>query len=318
VTPKKDRPLALPSAFPEPALAATSRAEGFGIGAVSQMTGIDEHTLRVWERRYGFPHPERSAGGTRLYSSADVQRLKLIRLALARGHRPREVVGRDMAALEALVGQSAPIPSDPGAPSPAEIDSTLAALRRDDVNGVRAALRDLAILHGPRGFVSKVAEPLLAKVGQLWRMGELQIHQEHLLSQCLSTQLRILGSLHENINGPVVVLATLPGEQHGLGLEMVALYLATAGVSPRVIGVSTPTDQIALSAHAHQAAAVGLSVSASADRVIAASEIRDLGSRLPRPTALWLGGSGATGLPSIEGARIIADWKDLDKAIRDL
>ncbi|MES1207962.1 MAG: MerR family DNA-binding transcriptional regulator, partial [Pseudomonadota bacterium] len=39
--------------------------EGLGIGAVAHMTGVDEHTLRIWERRYGFPKPERSSGGTR-------------------------------------------------------------------------------------------------------------------------------------------------------------------------------------------------------------------------------------------------------------
>lgn len=293
-------------------------SSGFGIGAVAQMTGIDEHTLRVWERRYGFPHPDRSPGGTRLYTVADVHRLKLIRQALARGHRPREVVGKDVAAMEALVGQPAPVSVELSATAPGEIESIMAALKRDDVTTIRVGLRNLAILHGPRGFVSKVAHPLLKQVGQLWQIGELQIHQEHLLSQCMSTQLRILGSLHENVIGPVVVLATLPGEQHGLGLEMVALYLAAASISPRVIGVSTPAEQIALAAHAHQAVAVGLSVLASSDLSAAASEIRELALRLPRNTVLWIGGSGATSLPSIEGVRIVANWDDLDEVLRAL
>jgi len=291
---------------------------GFGIGAVSQMTGIDEHTLRVWERRYGFPHPERSSGGTRLYTDADIHRLRLIRRALARGHRPREVVGKDVAAMEAIVGQQEPMALAVPPASPDEIASILAALKRDDVDGVRAGLRKLAILHGPRGFVVHVAHPLLSQVGQLWRAGELEIHQEHLLSQCMSTQLRILGSLHENTVGPVVVLATLPNEPHGLGLEMVALYLATGGASPRVIGVSTPTEQIVRAAQAHQAAAVGLSVLQSSDLLVAASETRQLASQLPRSTALWLGGAGAASLSSIDGARIVASWDDLDNVLRAL
>jgi MerR family transcriptional regulator, light-induced transcriptional regulator len=293
-----------------------TEAGGFGIGAVSQMTGIDEHTLRIWERRYGFPHPERSSGGTRLYTEADVYRLRLIRQALARGHRPREVVGKDVAAMEALATQQESIPSPVPPTAPDEIEAILAALKRDDVNAVRAGLRNLAILHGPRGFVLKVAQPLLSQVGQLWRDGELEIHQEHLLSQCMSTQLRILGSLHENTSGPVVVLATLPNELHGLGLEMVALYLASAGASPRVIGVSTPKEQIVLAAHAHQATAVGLSILASSDLLEAASEIRQLALRLPRNAVLWLGGAGATSLPPIEGASIVATWDDLDDVLR--
>jgi len=292
---------------------------GFGIGAVSQMTGIDEHTLRIWERRYGFPHPERSSGGTRQYTNADVYRLRLIRQALARGHRPREVVGKDLAAMESLAKQQEPlIPSPVPLAAPAELELILAALKQDDVNSVRAGLRNLAILHGPRGFLVHVAQPLLSQVGQLWRAGELEIHQEHLLSQCMSTQLGILGSLQENTAGPVVVLATLPNEPHGLGLEMVALYLATVGASPRVIGVSTPKDQIVRAAHAHQAAAVGLSVLQSSDLLAAASEIRQLAPQLPRNTVLWLGGSGAASLPPIEGARIVATWDDLDDVLRTL
>lgn len=302
----------------EPVKKNTPEVGGFGIGAVSQMTGIDEHTLRVWERRYGFPHPERSSGGTRLYTDADIYRLRLIRRALARGHRPREVVGKDVASMEALVGQQEPTALAVPPASSDDIALILAALKRDDVDAVRAGLRKLAILHGPRGFVVHVAQPLLSQVGQLWSAGELEIHQEHLLSQCMSTQLRILGSLHENTFGPVVVLATLPNEPHGLGLEMVALYLATGGASPRIIGVSTPTEQIVRAAQAHHAAAVGLSILQSSDLLAAASEIRQLSSQLPRNTVLWLGGSGATSLPSIEGTRIVASWDDLDNVLRTL
>jgi methylmalonyl-CoA mutase cobalamin-binding subunit len=314
--PKRYSPAVPPSTEPEKKN--HPEVGGFGIGAVSQMTGIDEHTLRVWERRYGFPHPERSPGGTRQYTDADVYRLRLIRQALARGHRPREVVGKDVAAMEALVGQQGPTTLAGPPASPDELGLVLAALKRDDLDLVRAGLRKLALLHGPRGFVVQVAQPLLSQVGQLWRSGELEIHQEHLLSQCMSTQLRILGSLHENAVGPVVVLATLPNEPHGLGLEMVALYLATGGASPRVIGVSTPTEQIVRAAQAHQAAAVGLSILQSSDLDAAAKEIRQLASQLPRHTVLWLGGSGATSLPAIEGARIVASWDDLDSALRTL
>jgi hypothetical protein len=82
--------------------------------------------------------------------------------------------------------------------------------------------------------------------------------------------------------------------------------------------VSTPTEQIALAAHAHQASAVGLSVSPAADPSVASSEILKLGARLPRNTVLWLGGSGATRLPPVEGARIVASWDDLDEVLRTL
>jgi MerR family transcriptional regulator, light-induced transcriptional regulator len=289
--------------------------EGFGIRAVSQLTEIDEHTLRMWERRYGFPRPDRSPGGARQYTTGDVQKLRLVRQARALGHRPREVVGRDLAALEALVKESAPNTVRPPQGMPSEVEAVLAAVMREDIEAIRVGLRHLALLYGPRDFVREVAQPLLVKVGQMWKEGTIEIRQEHLFSECLSTQLRILRSLYDNVRGPAVVLATLPNEPHGLGLEMVALYLATGGASPRVIGVSTPAEQIARASHAHQAAVVGLSVVLPPDSTHAASEIRGLLPALPRGTQLWLGGAGAANLPHLEGARVFAAWDDLDAAL---
>jgi len=41
----------------------------FAIGSVERDTGIGRDTLRVWERRYGFPSPERNNKGERVYTA---------------------------------------------------------------------------------------------------------------------------------------------------------------------------------------------------------------------------------------------------------
>jgi MerR family transcriptional regulator, light-induced transcriptional regulator len=48
----------------------------FNLKAVTQETGINPDTLRAWERRYGLPQPERTAGGHRIYSQHDIALLK--------------------------------------------------------------------------------------------------------------------------------------------------------------------------------------------------------------------------------------------------
>ncbi|MDQ5941447.1 MAG: MerR family transcriptional regulator, light-induced transcriptional regulator, partial [Pseudomonadota bacterium] len=60
----------------------------FTIGAVERDTGLAKDTLRVWERRYGFPQPERDANGERLYPAAQVERLRLIKRLMDQGFRP--------------------------------------------------------------------------------------------------------------------------------------------------------------------------------------------------------------------------------------
>ena len=47
----------------------------FGIGAVAKMTGLTDHTIRVWERRYGAVVAQRLANGRRTYSASDVEKL---------------------------------------------------------------------------------------------------------------------------------------------------------------------------------------------------------------------------------------------------
>ena len=76
----------------------------FAIGTVERDTGIGRDTLRIWERRYGFPTPARNAKGERVYAAAQVRRLQVIRRLLDQGLRPGKVVPLDEEALGDLAG----------------------------------------------------------------------------------------------------------------------------------------------------------------------------------------------------------------------
>jgi hypothetical protein len=58
----------------------------FRSGAVARMAGMPVATLRIWEQRYQAVRPITSASGHRLYSSADVERARLLRRLTAQGH----------------------------------------------------------------------------------------------------------------------------------------------------------------------------------------------------------------------------------------
>jgi DICT domain-containing protein len=53
-------------------------AATLSIGEVSRRTGVGSETLRAWERRHGFPVPERLPRGHRRYSERDVQTVGLV------------------------------------------------------------------------------------------------------------------------------------------------------------------------------------------------------------------------------------------------
>lgn len=68
----------------------------YSIAAVERDTGLSKDTLRVWERRYGFPQPERDGAGDRVYPAGQVERLRTIRRLMDAGHRPGRIVGLEI------------------------------------------------------------------------------------------------------------------------------------------------------------------------------------------------------------------------------
>ncbi len=273
----------------------------------------------MWERRYGFPVPTRTAGGSRVYTEADVQTLLLVKRAMKAGYRPGEIVGRRAEEIAQMIARSGPVAEDAPA-QPASMDAVLTALARDDARQVRLEIKNLALVLGPKRFVTDLAYPLAKKVGELWQAGKLEVRQEHLLSESLATQLRVLLSAFEDAQeGPNVVLTTLPDEPHGLGLTMIALYCAIHQVVPRLLGVNTPPEQIVAAATALDVSAVGLSVVLPPDPARAAKQIRWIAGELPRKVRLWVGGMGtpALGLKG-DSVDVVQTWAQLDDVIAAL
>jgi DNA-binding transcriptional MerR regulator/methylmalonyl-CoA mutase cobalamin-binding subunit len=292
---------------------------GHTIAVASRLSGVPIETLRAWERRYGFPSPVRTEGtNRRLYSETDLVRLRCVARALSRGFRVGDVVRRTPEEIESLLTEAEPSVAAPttsaSLPTVAQLVDQLVA---DDVAAFDVDLRRLAGALGPRAFVTDVAHPLAVAVGEAWECGKLEVRQEHYASEAVHTLLRsALGTLQDVRGAPVVVLATLPGEPHGLGLAMVAVYIALSGAKPRIIGASTPADQIARAARALEADVVGITITPASVTEGLAEELRALLRSLPRQTRLWLGGAGAAQVaPSRARAEVIQDWTALDAAI---
>lgn len=290
------------------------------IRVVSARTGLGMETLRAWERRYGFPRPERREGSNRrLYSSADVERLVAIQRALGRGYRVGDVIGKTMPQLEELAGE--PRGSQEIAPyARAPVSDLVALLRNNQVALLEAELRRDAVSLGPRRFVTEVAHPFAVSVGRGWEDGELSVAHEHLATECLVTQLRQMLAVYQDIDArPRVLLATLPGEPHTLPLQMVAVYLVATGAKPRLLGGSTPPGEIATSAVTLEVDVVGLTVTPTSDRRQARKDVKSLRRALPKGVPIWLGGGGARDLGLEEdGVYVVTSWEAIDAAVASL
>lgn len=248
------------------------------IAALSRRTGVAPDTLRKWEQRYGVLEPARTAGGQRRYTERDLQRVEWLRDRLLEGWRIGE-------AARVLQGTTAPPLSDP-----AELRDALVAAAVGDDPATTSALLDqaLAVLPLEQAF-GEVIAPALNAVGEAWHRGEVSVAHEHAITAKVRTRLDRLLSDPRGAARGTAVLACAPGEQHDVGLLMLAVVLRADGWRVEYLGTNTPArDAVEF------AEAIGASVLCfSATRTDALQSLRAELAELPRtPTpALVLGGS---------------------------
>ena len=262
----------------------------YPIGVVERDTGIGRDTLRVWERRYGFPDPERNDKGERIYPEKQLRHLQRIRRLLDQGFRPGKVLTlqeKDLDDLEAslLSGQQA---------KPDRlVESILEAVSSENDGHVEVLLRQHYEQQGMRDFILNTVAPLLAAVGERWVEGKLQIFQEHFLSQQLIRFLNAeIAGMQKHAKRPRVLLATLPGEEHSLGLLMVASMLSSHGVSTVNLGAEVPMDQIVRAVQQFRADIVGITFSGAYQYKNIRPHLYELRELIPDDIEIWTGGEG--------------------------
>lgn len=262
------------------------------ISLVERETGLSKDTLRMWERRYGFPRPLRDAKGERLYPSDQIEQLRLIGRLLDLGLRPRELVGLPLEALIARSEGASVQTSAEAARDSAPWEPTFEMLRRYDESGLRSHLSLALQRLGLQRFVTDFAAPLSVQVGEAWARGRITVSQEHLYSEQMQQQLRYgIGAIYPGERAPSVLLTTLPGEEHQLGLLMAQACLAAEGVHCVSLGVQTPAWDIVEAARERGADVVGLSFSQAFRPKVALAMLQDLRARLPAAIEVWAGGA---------------------------
>lgn len=276
------------------------------IGDICSETGLSPDVIRVWERRYGFPMPVRLPSGHRRYRSSDLNRLRLIAEAVADGHRPALAVKADEASLRKLLvrGQSttwAPI-----------IDPLIKAIVEMESAQIRILLQKSFAQFPLKDFLGHVIDPLLEWVGYAWAEGSLGIHQEHLMTEILEDFLRQMRvALPAQSSKGSVLLTTLPGERHRLGLLMAALLYASKGVRVELLGIDLPVASIANAARALKVDSVAVSLSIQSSGEPTRRLLMDLQERLPPNCRLLIGGQGAARTRKVEGVERMAGIGDI-------
>lgn len=295
------------------------------IGAVARRTGLSVHVLRAWERRYKAVSPIRSAGGSRLYSQEDVDRLILLRRITEQGgFSIAQVAGHDSAALTALLASSSrPEQQQAGSElgtSDAErhLKTTLDAIESLDGSRVYASLMRAVVGLSSREFVDELAVPLLHHVGDLWANDSISPVHERLLSVNMRRVLAwIIDSLPANVGSPTIVTTTPSHQHHELGAMLAGIVAAEEGWNVAYLGPDLPLDDVATAVRQTGASVAALSIVYTPHKGTCRPTIESLRALLPDDVSLVLGGSAATrdGM-SAPGITVLQDFASLRGFLR--
>jgi MerR family transcriptional regulator, light-induced transcriptional regulator len=267
----------------------------YPISAVAKLTGIPLDTLRAWERRYGAVITKRSQRG-RLYSEGQIKRLLLLRQAVERGHPIGQVAGiRDSRLRELLENGNSLAVAGPvytATASQQVLVPVLHALDRFDYAATDREINRLATaMASPRDFVHRAALPLMHTIGERWHDGKCSIAQEHMLTNLLSALLAALVRTFSPSDPPArVLLATPRNERHAFPTLAAAMLTAVGGLGVIYLGADLPAADIVQAARKSEADVVLLSLS-TAPGLETLEEFSHIARKLPRSTALWLGGA---------------------------
>jgi len=279
--------------------------------AVTAYTGLSEHTLRAWERRYRAVVPERTKGGTRTYSDADVERVMLLLTGVKEGHPIRELTRLSNDELRAQIPACRSLVA--GA-----VEELVGFLMHSDLVPLSDQLRELFHLLGPRRFAYAIAQPFLQRVGELWHAQLVTVAQEHFASGFVRSLLEAwMQECEFDLDRPAVLFATPPGEDHEIGLLVGAITSLANQVHAVYLGPRVPEADLIKLAKDLDACAVVIG-SSFVQPVVTRKYLMTLRKGLPRKVRILAGGASAMEINAISGVTVLPTLEQLEQALKAL
>ncbi|RKH61848.1 MerR family transcriptional regulator [Corallococcus aberystwythensis] len=199
------------------------------IRTIARLTGIREATLRAWERRYGFPRPERSENNYRVYSRDEVEAVRRVAKLMEEGLSVSEAI--------AQVREDSPraVP-----PAVRRMERFWAAVMVLDAEAADAVLSEAQVGLDAITSCDTVLLPLLREMAS-----RLDVAREHLASALVRQRLRMLLSGMERVgDGPRGLLACPEGDHHEGGLLALGVHLKARGWRVTLLGADTPAEAL--------------------------------------------------------------------------
>lgn len=226
----------------------------FNVKVIVQETGLKPETLRAWERRYGLPRPERSAGRHRLYSRRDIE---IIRWLISRQEDGLSI-SNAVDLWNTLESQgNDPLSMPEFSPtrrqdSPSEVgtirnlkDAWVKACLAFDEQQAEQVLAQAFAIHPLETVCIELLGKGLASLGDGWYQGNTSVQQEHFASELAMRRLEALISAAPLPNRPGrILVAAPPEEHHDFILLIIALLMRRRGRDVIYLGSNVPLEHL--------------------------------------------------------------------------
>jgi methanogenic corrinoid protein MtbC1 len=223
-----------------PPLAQLSTAPVFNTKAVARETGVPADTFRAWERRYGMPRPQRTAGGHRLYSERDIAIIRWLRDRTDEGVNISHAVLLLTNTLDASAA-GLPAGNDAARAFGQLIDEVVQALTNFDSTQADQILSEAFSIYPFEQVLLELVQPTMVEIGERWHRGEINVAVEHFATQFVRRKLASLLNIFENTaRRATAVVGCAPGELHDLGALLSALFLVRRGWHVIYLGPQVP------------------------------------------------------------------------------
>src|SRR5262245_51369795 len=201
-------------AHPASLLAQLSTAPVFNTKAVARETAVPADTFRAWERRYGIPRPQRTAGGHRLYSERDI--------AIIRWLRDRTEEGMNISHAVILLTNTLDASPAPDSDATRATDQMIAdlvhALTHFESQHAEQLISEAFAIHPFEQVLLDVIQPAMIEIGERWHRGEVNVVAEHFATQLVRRKLAGLLNIFESVGQrATIVVGCGPNELHDLG-----------------------------------------------------------------------------------------------------
>ncbi len=216
--------------------------DAFTIKDLENLSGIKAHTIRIWEQRYHFLKPQRTATNIRYYSNDELKTVLNIALLNKYGYKishidrmqPKDIKDRILSL------------NDPQAVMERVINELVQEMMDMDMERFENIIAGYISVKGVEKTVIQIIFPFLEKIGILWQTGHIHPAQEHLVTNVIRQKLIVaIETTISHVKLDKTFLLFLPeGEHHELGLLFMYYLLKSRGAQTIYLGANVPFKDV--------------------------------------------------------------------------